>query len=140
MLRLRLRSLFLRHDVERELEEELRYHLEREMEEGVFSGQSGLEQRKEECRDARGLSLIENTIQDLRYALRQLRKSPVFFGTAVFVLTLGIAATVTVLAFVDAALIQPLPYANRDWWACTNRLPRIPDRSCRTAISGIGSA
>jgi predicted permease len=113
MLRLRLRSLFFRHDVERELEEELRYHLEREMEEGVSSGRSGLEQRKEECRDARGLSLIENTMQDLRYALRQLRKSPVFFGTAVFVLTLGIAATVTVLAFVDAALIKPLPYADQ---------------------------
>jgi predicted permease len=49
----------------------------------------------------------------LRYALRQLRKSPVFFGTAVFVLTLGIAATVTVLAFVDAALIRPLPYLDQ---------------------------
>jgi macrolide transport system ATP-binding/permease protein len=123
ILLLRLRSLFSRQKLEQELDEELRYHLERMMDEGVAAGitpedaryaalQSikDLEQRKEECRDARSLTLIDNTGQDLRYAIRQLRKSPGFAVTAIFVLALGISAVVTIFGFVDAALIQPLPY------------------------------
>ena len=51
-------------------------------------------------------------MQDLRYALRQLRKSPGFAFTAILVLSLGICASVSIFAFVDAALIKPLPYAN----------------------------
>src|ERR1700687_3951009 len=51
-------------------------------------------------------------IQDLRYALRQLRKSPGFAFTAILVLSLGICASVSIFAFVDAALIKPLPYAH----------------------------
>lgn len=110
ILRLRLRSLLRRSQVEQELDEELRYHLEREAEARGVRLTAGIEQRKEECRDARGLSLLGATLQDLRYGLRQLRKNPAFAFTAVFVLTLGIAAAATVLAFVDAALIRPLPY------------------------------
>ena len=111
VIRLRLRSLLHPSQMEQELDEELRYHLEREAEErgGVFT--AGIEQRKEECRDARGLSLLDATLQDMRYGLRQLRRSPGFAFTAVFVLTLGIGAAATVLAFVDAALIRPLPIA-----------------------------
>lgn len=111
--RLRLRSLLHRRQVEQELDEELRYHLEREAEERRVIFTAGIEQRKEECRDARGLSLLDTTSQDLRYGLRQLRKNPAFAFTAVFVLTLGIAAAATVLAFVDAALIRPLPYRDQ---------------------------
>jgi macrolide transport system ATP-binding/permease protein len=113
IVRLRLRSLLHRNQVEQELDEELRYHMEREAEERRVIFTAGIEQRKEECRDARGLSLLDTTLQDVRYGLRQLRKNPAFAFTAVFVLTLGIAAAATVLAFVDAALIRPLPYRDQ---------------------------
>jgi macrolide transport system ATP-binding/permease protein len=53
---------------------------------------------------------IETVVQDLRFAIRQLRKNPGFSGTAVLVLALGIAASVSIFAFVDAALLRPLPY------------------------------
>src|SRR5579872_2554952 len=101
VVRLRLRSLLRRGQVERELDDELRYHLEREAEERGGAVTAGIQQRKEECRDARGLSLLDTTLRDVHYGLRQLRKSPAFAFTAVFVLTLGIAAAATVLAFVD---------------------------------------
>jgi macrolide transport system ATP-binding/permease protein len=126
ILRLRFRSLLSRRKVELELDEELRYHLERQIEEGVATGMKpddaryaalrcikDIEQRKEECRDMRGLNLAENTVQDFRYAFRQLRKSPGFACTAVFVLGLGIAAVIAIFGFVDAALIRPLPYQSR---------------------------
>ena len=113
IVRLRLRSLLHRSQVEQELDEELRYHLEREAEARGVLITAGVEQRKEECRDARGLSLLDSTFQDVRYGLRQLRKNPAFAFTAVFVLTLGIAAAAAVLAFVDAALIRPLPYRDQ---------------------------
>jgi predicted permease len=121
----RLRSLISRVRVEEELDEELRYHLEREIEEYTASGMSpaearqkarlsihGATQRKEECRDARGLNLIDNFRKDLGFALRQLHKNAGFTGTAILVLSLGVCASLSIFAFVDAALIQPLPYRN----------------------------
>jgi macrolide transport system ATP-binding/permease protein len=111
IIRLRLRSIFFRAAVERELEEEFQYHLEREKEAGVGSGY-GFQQRKEECRDVRGLNLMDNLLRDTRFAFRQMRKSPGFAATAILILGLGICASVSIFAFVDAALIKPLPYRN----------------------------
>src|ERR1700730_3809777 len=88
---LRLRSLLRREEVERELDEEMCYHLEKKTEELLASGLSpqearhaalrtmdGIEQRKEECRDMRKVNWLEDFFQDLRYAARMLRRNPGF--------------------------------------------------------------
>lgn len=120
---LRLRSLFRRDQVERDLEDEFRDHLERRIEADVARGMApdearyaalrafgGIDQRKEECRDMRHVNFVDHGIQDLRFALRQLLKHRGFACTAIGVLTLGIAGSATIFGFVDAALIRPLPY------------------------------
>jgi predicted permease len=73
---------------------------------------AGLAQAQEGCRDARGLNLIDNLRKDLGFAIRQLHKNPGFTFTAIFVLALGICASLSIFAFVDAAWIKPLPYRN----------------------------
>lgn len=126
VLRLRLRSVFFRTRVEQELDDELQYHLDREVQHGINAGMTAedahysalrsvkdVEQRKEECRDMRGLVSLDNIMQDFRYALRQLQRNRGFACTAIFVLALGIAATVTSFGFVEAALIKPLPYRDQ---------------------------
>ena len=82
--------------MERELDEELRFHFDRQVEEFVKSGMppqealrqarlafGGLDQIKEECRQARGVSALETTIQDVRYSLRGMRRNPAFALIAV---------------------------------------------------------
>jgi macrolide transport system ATP-binding/permease protein len=121
---LRLRSLFRRDQVERDLEDEFRDHLERQVEAGIARGLThdearyaamrafgGVEGRKEECRDMRRVNFIEHRLQDLRYAIRQLLRYRGFATTAIVVPALGIAASVALFGFVDAAMIKPLPYA-----------------------------
>src|SRR6202162_3530570 len=98
----RLRSVFRRGTVESEMEEELRFHSQRQLEKYLKVGMSGdeaqrrvrmdfggVEQVKEECRDARGVSLLETLVQDLRYGWRALRETPGFAAAAVFTLAAG---------------------------------------------------
>src|ERR1022692_2087606 len=123
---LRLRSLFRRGRVERELDDELRIHLELAREER--SGQPGacatwreLERSKEECRDMRHLNFIDNLVKDLTYACRTLRKSPVFAVTAAVTIALGIGASTAIFSVTNAVLLRPLPYRDPDQLAIVFR-------------------
>jgi predicted permease len=122
-LRFRLRALFRKNVVEQELNEELGFHFEHEVEKYRRAGMSeeeavrrarlafgGQEQVKEDCRDARGISFLETTIQDLRYSLRAMRRNPGFFALASLTLALGIGASTAVFSVVDTILLRPLPY------------------------------
>jgi putative ABC transport system permease protein len=124
---LRLRSIFRRAQVERELDEELRYHLERQIEEHIAKGMTpeearhaalramgGVEQRKEDCRDMRRVRWIEDLAQDLRYAIRTLFRNPVFSVVTLLTLAIGIGSTTAVFSVVHALLLKPLPYPDSD--------------------------
>src|SRR6184192_4396771 len=119
---LRLLSLFRSAEQDRELDAEVSHHLDLAIEENLRRGLSpqearrqalirfgGSQQAKENHRDARGLPLLETLLQDLRFALRMVRRSPSFSLLAIFCLTLGIGANAAVFSWMEGLLFRPYP-------------------------------
>src|SRR6476620_4634370 len=124
---LRLRSMFKSGVVDRELEDELTFHIEQRVATAVSRGMTrdeaqriarielgGVEQIKEEHRDARGISFVTDLTRDVRYAFRAFARLPGFAAVALLILALGIAATTVMYTVIDGVLLKPLPYPEPD--------------------------
>ena len=127
IVRRRLRAVFRRAQVEHDLDDELRYHIERETEKYVALGMrtddarrhallvfGGVERTKEDHRDGRGVRWLTDAIGDAHYAVRTLARSPALAMAAIITLALGIGATTAIFSAVNAVVLRPLPFPAPD--------------------------
>ena len=140
----RLRSLFRRAQLDRDLDAELRSHLEMAFERNLAQGMGrdearrralvdfgGLEQTRQSYREARGLPFLDTLLHDSRFAFRLLRKSPGFTAVVVLTLGLGMGSTTTIFSVVNSVLLRPLPYQN------SPRLSRIQETHPGSTSMGV---
>ncbi len=123
----RIAGFFRKNDFERDLDAEVRAHLEMQVEENLRRGMTwkearyaalrsfgGVEQTRENVRDQRGLPWLESFFQDLRFGFRQLRKNAGFTTVAIMTLALGIGANAAIFSVIEAVLLHPLPYPHAE--------------------------
>ena len=143
-LKRRWRALVHKDQLEQELDDELQFHLERQIEQNIKNGMTpddarhealkafgNLIQSKEESRDARGVRWAENVFQDVRYNGRLLLKNPVFTLVVVLTLALGISANTAIFSFANGILLRPLPYPDSD------RLAVIDETALKRGINSM---
>ena len=129
----RWRALTHKEELDQELEEEMQFHLDHEIEQNIKSGMSPgdarlaalksfnrVDQSKEECRDARGVSVVENIVRDVSYSSRILLKNYAFTIVVILTLALGIGANTAIFSFANGILLRPLPYPDSDRLAAIN--------------------
>jgi putative ABC transport system permease protein len=141
----RLRALFRSKTLEAELDEELHLHFDLQVDKYLKSGMpqeeayrrarlafGGLDQVKEQCRDARGIRHLESLVQDVRYGFRMLRKSPAFTAVTLLTLAVGIGANTAIFSAVNALLLNPYRFPE------SHRVVRVEARHISGKNQGAG--
>jgi putative ABC transport system permease protein len=143
----RWRALTHKDQLEHELDEEMQFHLDRDIEQKIKSGMSpedaryaalkafgGMDQSKEVCREARGVSTVENILRDVSYSVRVLLKSYAFTIVVILTLAIGIGANTAIFSFANGILLRPLPYPQSD------RLAALDETALKRGIDSMSVA